>query len=118
MQLETREMRKLSNRVIILIIGCVVLFVLSVVKNIINEKWARERNNVACIPVDTEITYPGVYLQSAAHPVNSEARLQSFMEHYVHLTKNDYQNIRDTIKLDCLIQNGSLFFCLWVVSGK
>lgn len=70
-------------------IGCVIVFLMSILKNTINEKWARERDNVACIPADTEITYPGVYLQSAAHPVNVEARVQSFIEEYVHLTRDD-----------------------------
>lgn len=63
-------------------------FGLSVLKNVINERWAKQRDTVACIP-EVETNYPGVYLETAAHPINHDAKLKLFMEQYVHLTLDE-----------------------------
>lgn len=84
---ETNSIKVLTDRVYALIVLTAIVFGLSVIKNFVNEKWARERSQVACIP-DIETNYPGVYIQSAAHPINNDAKLQSFIEQYVHLTRN------------------------------
>ncbi len=88
MEEQTREIRQLRTYVNFVIIAAAIVFLQSVIKNYINEKWAKERNMVACIP-DIETNYPGIYVQSAAHPINSEAKLQTFVESYVHLTRNE-----------------------------
>ena len=85
---ETKEIRKMSSRVYLLMVLMVIALAQSVVKNLINEKWAKDRDTVACIP-EIETHYPGVYLQSAAHPVNNDAKIQNFIEQYVHLTRNE-----------------------------
>lgn len=88
MEKETKEISELSNRVYLLIIAVIIAFVASVGKNLINEKWARERDEVACVP-DIETNFPGVYIQSAAHPINHEAKMQTFIEEYINLTRNE-----------------------------
>lgn len=85
---ETKEIKKTRSRVYLLIVLMAIALLQSVFKNYINEKWAKERDTVACIP-EVETHYPGVYLQSAAHPVNEDAKLQNFMEQYVLLTRNE-----------------------------
>lgn len=89
MKTETNEIRKLSSMVKVLIVCMIIALTQSVIKNFINEKWARERDTIACLPNDTETAYTGVYLTSAAHPVNTEAKIQSFVEQYVYLTRNE-----------------------------
>lgn len=84
---ETKSIHELTDRVYILIVLTAIVFVLSVVKNLVNEKWASEKSQVACIP-DIETNYPNVYIQSAAHPINNDAKLQSFIEKYVHFTRD------------------------------
>ena len=88
MEKETREIREITQKVRLLIIFVIIAFLSSIGKNIINEKWAKERDDVACVP-DVETHYPGVYIQSAAHPINHDAKMQSFIEEYVHLTRNE-----------------------------
>ena len=67
------------------------------IKNYINERWAKNRDTVACVP-ETETHYPGVYIESAAHPINHDAKLKLFVEQYVHLTRDE--SIVDFHKLD------------------
>lgn len=88
MEKDTKEIQEMSNRITLLILAVVIALASSVLKNFINEKWARERDELACVP-DVENHYPGVYIQSAAHPINHDAKMQSFIEEYVHLTRNE-----------------------------
>lgn len=101
---QTRELSRLSNWVIILCFLVAVAIVQSVIKNMINEKWIKERDQVACAPVDVENTYPLVYLQSSSHPVNFEAKIQTFIEEYVHLTRDekiiDYHKVSTDQRVD------------------
>lgn len=97
MKKETKEMRQLSSRVYLL--GVVVVFALgqSVIKNVINERWATQRDTVACVP-DVESHFPGPYIESAAHPINHDAKMKLFIEQYVNLTRNE--SVIDFHKMD------------------
>jgi hypothetical protein len=85
---ETKEIELFSRRVYLLIIFTIIAFGSSIFKNVINEKWAKDRDAVSCIP-QIETHYPAVYIQSAAHPINHDAKMQMFIEEYVHLTRNE-----------------------------
>jgi hypothetical protein len=97
MKEQTKEVKQLSARVYILGIIVIIALVQSVIKNYINERWAKNRDTVACVP-ETETHYPGVYIESAAHPINHDAKLKLFIEQYVHLTRDE--SIVDFHKLD------------------
>lgn len=88
MREEIDELKRLRWIIWWLITATIFAFSLSVVKNIINERWAKQRDTVACIP-SIETNYPGIYLESAAHPINHDAKLKLFMEQYVHLTLDE-----------------------------
>lgn len=85
---ETKEIKRMSSRVYLLIFLMGIALFQSIIKNYINEKWAKDRDTVACIP-EIETHYPGIYLQSAAHPINEDAKLQNFIEQYINLTRNE-----------------------------
>lgn len=61
----------------------------SIIKNVVTERWAKSRNQVACVPADVEHSFPYAYAQTAAHPVPNDALLKTFVEEYVHLTQNE-----------------------------
>lgn len=71
-----------------IVIG-VVSLLLSIVKNMVTNHWALNRDNVACIPAETEQSHPIVYRQTTMHPAAQDALLKSFVESYVHLTLDE-----------------------------
>lgn len=62
---------------------------MSIFKNIITERWLKQKNNVACVPADVENSHPMVYRQTAYNPVQSDAYVKSFVEEYIRLTQNE-----------------------------
>lgn len=84
-----KDLKKLQSYIKLAIILAIVAFFSSILKNMINERWAKSRNQVACIPSDTTNGFPLVYAQTAAHPIQSDALLKSFVEEYIHLTQNE-----------------------------
>jgi hypothetical protein len=62
---------------------------LSTVKSFLLNRWVSKRENVACVPADAEYTHPVVYRQTFSHPVDSDAKLKTFVEQYVHLTEDE-----------------------------
>ena len=62
---------------------------LSAVKSWAQNRWVAKRENVACIPADVDFSHPMVYRQSFTHPVNTDARIKTFVEQYVHLTQDE-----------------------------
>lgn len=82
------ETNRATGLVYVLVILVIIAILQAILANFINQKWLKERDSVSCIP-QTETHYPGYYLQSAAHPINNEAKLQNFMEQYIILTRNE-----------------------------
>lgn len=82
------EMNKLRNQMKLLMALIIMALAASVLKNIINERWAKQRDTVACVP-QVETNYPGIYLESAAHPINHDAKMKLFVEQYIHLTQDE-----------------------------
>lgn len=87
--MDSKDLKKLQAYILIALIVSVLSLLSSIVKNIVNERWAKSRNQVACVPSDVTGSYPLTYHQTAAHPVYSDAMIKSFVEEYIRLTKND-----------------------------
>lgn len=62
---------------------------LSVIKNIVTERWLAQKNKVSCIPSDVEHSFPMVYYQTAANPLQQDAYVKTFVEEYIRLTQNE-----------------------------
>ncbi len=62
---------------------------LSVLKNVVTERWLAQKNKVACVPADVEHSHPLVYHQTASNPIQSDAYLKTFVEEYIRLTQNE-----------------------------
>ena len=73
---------------IAILIGVLALF-MSVVKNIVTERWLKQKNTVACVPSDVEHSLPIVYHQTALHPVQNDGLVKTFAEEYIRLTQNE-----------------------------
>lgn len=71
-----------------IIIGVVALL-LSVVKNVVTERWLKQKNTIACVPADVDHSLPIVYHQTALHPVQNDALVKTFAEEYIRLTQNE-----------------------------
>lgn len=77
----------------LLITATVVIAIIAASTGIIREfvinDWLTRKENVACVPSTIEASLPFVYYQSAFHPVNQESKIKTFIEQYVHLTKDE-----------------------------
>jgi len=81
--------KKIESFIMLALIFSVIALLSSIVKNIVTEKWAKTRNEVACIPADSPSAFPMVYHQTAANRDVSDAIMKSFVEEYVHLTQDE-----------------------------
>lgn len=100
-----KELKKIQSYIIIaLIIASVSLFA-SIIKNMVTERWAKSRDVVACIPADTDNSYPMVYAQSEYHPVQSDALLKSFVEEYIRNSQDQQFVNYHTISKDGRYEN-------------
>jgi hypothetical protein len=96
---------KKAQGIIWIAIGLGVLSLLSSVgKNIATERWLAQKNMVSCVPADTEHSFPMVYYQTAAHPIQSDAYMKTFIDKYVHLTLDenvvDYHQLTQNQRYD------------------
>lgn len=82
----------------------VVALAMSVVKNIVTERWLSQKNTVACIPADVENAHPMVYHQTALNPVQSDAYVKTFVDEYIRLILNenavDYHKLTSNDRYD------------------
>lgn len=89
MQSDIKFLKKSQAMMTAAILCGVVCLTLSYAKNFVMERWALSRDNVACIPAESEHSFPIVYRQSADHPVENDALIKSFVDAYIHLTLNE-----------------------------
>lgn len=83
------SLKKAQGIMTFAIILGVLALVMSIVKNIATERWLAQKNMVACVPADVENSFPMVYYQTAAHPLQSDAYMKSFINEYVSLTLDE-----------------------------
>ena len=99
---ETTEIRQMKRFMVAATIIAIFAFACSIVKNVVNERWAKSRDTVACVPADTDQAFPMVYHQTALNPVQNDAMMKSFVYEYVKLTQDeqivDYHATTDTGK--------------------
>lgn len=80
---------KIKKLLLLSVILGIVALISSVAKNILTEKWLKEKEKVACIPANVENTHPLVYRQTSLNPVQSDALVKSFVEEYILLKMNE-----------------------------
>ena len=93
-------------------VGVFALFA-SVVKNIVTERWLKEKDMVACIPADTEASHPIVYHQTIQNPIIDDAYIKSFVEEYVHLTQDEQIVDYHQVTSNARYQNARLSQAKW-----
>lgn len=86
---ETKEMRTLKSYIKMTIILGAIALVCSIIKNVVNERWAKSRDQVACVPADIYQSFPMVYHQTALNPVQNDAMMKTFVQEYINLTQNE-----------------------------
>lgn len=86
---QTEEIRKLSTLNKAIFFVALIVLPMSFLKNVLTEQWAKGRNEVACVPVDSKHTFAPVYLLSSQHPVANNALVSSFVAKYIELTQNE-----------------------------
>lgn len=98
------SLKKAQGVMMIAIALGVLALLMSVVKNLATERWLSQKNTVACVPADVENAYPIVYHQTAAHELQNDAYLKSFIAEYVHLTLDenavDYHKLTNNQRYD------------------
>lgn len=89
MRNETKQMKTLKSYIKMCIILAVVALLFALVKNVVNEQWAKSRDKVACVPSDIYATFPMVYRQTALNPVQNDAMMKTFVQEYIEITQNE-----------------------------
>lgn len=51
--------------------------------------WTARRDNLVCVPTDSEYSTPLVYRQSALHPLQTDAIVKKFIVDYVSFSKDE-----------------------------
>jgi len=86
---ETRQIKDLRRYVRLSMLLAAFGFLLSIAKNVVNEKWAKGRDTVACVPADVQSAFPMVYRQTALNPVQNDAMMKTFVQEYIEMTQNE-----------------------------
>lgn len=86
---EMKEIKRAQALAIAALTAGTIALCLSMIKSYMLDRWARKRENVACVPVDVQYSHPLVYRQSFINPVEIDAKVKLFIEQYVHLTRNE-----------------------------
>jgi hypothetical protein len=86
---EMAQIRRTQFLAVLAISAGILALSLSAVKSFALNRWASNRENVACVPAGGEYTNPMVYRQTFSHPVDQDAKLKTFVEQYVHLSEDD-----------------------------
>lgn len=86
---ETERFKQMNRYLVLAMIMGGLALVSSFVKNIFTEKWAKNRNKVACIPADINSPLPLVYHQTSSHPVYNDSEIKAFVEEYIHATLDE-----------------------------
>lgn len=115
-------LKRVQSALVIAVIFMIIAIGLSFVKNIVIERWALKRDNVACIPSDVDFSHPIVYHQSAANPVNQDALIKTFVAQYVHLTQDeqiiDYHTVRPEERYKDAQLSSSKWTAIQMSTGK
>jgi hypothetical protein len=98
------SLKKAQGIMMVAIALGVIALLMSVVKNVVTERWLSQKNTVACIPADVEHAHPLVYHQTASNPVQNDAYMKSFVYEYLALTLNenavDYHQLTQNQRYD------------------
>lgn len=86
---ETKQIKNLRVYVRMSMALAAVGFLFSIVKNVVNENWAKGRDTVACVPADVHAAFPMVYRQTALNPVQNDATVKTFVQEYIEYTQNE-----------------------------
>lgn len=86
---EIQSNKRVQKTLILALASCLISAVLVFVKSIIVDRAALRRESVSCVPVDQELTFPLVYHQTSANPVNTDALVKTFILEYISLTQDE-----------------------------
>jgi hypothetical protein len=89
MNSDTNYLKSARTMMMLAIVFTIIAFGLSTVKDLVTERWALKKQNIACIPADVEHGFPLVYRQTAMNVTEQDALLKTFVYNYVHLTQDD-----------------------------
>lgn len=84
-----KDLKKMQAFVTLALVIAAISLLASIVKNMVIEQWAKSRDEVACVPADTEQAFPFVYAQTAFNSTQNDAVLKSFVEQYIHYTQDE-----------------------------
>lgn len=83
------EKKKLQSYIMLALVISLVSLISSIVKNMVIERWAKSRDIIACVPAEISSSFPLVYAQTSAHPLQSDALMKTFIEEYVRSTQDE-----------------------------
>ena len=89
MNSDTNYLKSAKTMMMIAIIFTIIAFGLSTIKDMVTERWALKKQNIACIPADIDHGFPMVYRQTAMNVTEQDALLKTFVYNYIHLTQDD-----------------------------
>lgn len=120
-QNELAIIRRTQFLAILAVAAGIVAVSLMTVKSFVLNRWADNRENVACVPADVEYTHPYVYRQSFINVVDNDARLKTFVEQFVHLTQDEtninYQSLTTADRYDSAKLSKSKWRAIEMASG-
>lgn len=103
MNSDSNYLKSAKTMMMISIVLTILAFGLSTVKDLVTERWALKKQNIACIPADVDHSFPLVYRQTAMNTTEQDALLKSFVYNYIHLTQDDqiidYHAVSNTERL-------------------
>lgn len=89
MNSDSNYLKSAKTMMMISIVFTILAFGLSTIKDLVTERWALKKQNIACIPAGIDHSFPMVYRQTAMNTTEQDALLKSFVYNYVHLTQDD-----------------------------
>jgi hypothetical protein len=89
MNSDTTYLKSAKVMMTVSIVFTILAFGLAMVKDLVTDRWALRKQNIACIPAEIDHTFPLVYHQTAMNVTEQDALLKSFVYDYIHLTQDD-----------------------------
>lgn len=86
-------------------------------RGVVVEHWATTRDLTACIPAETDSSFPMVYQLNSSHPVDDRTKMTSFIEKYVHLTEDEQIVDYTRVTQDSRYDKTKLSSSLWQATG-
>lgn len=86
---ETKRMKNAQFLSIVALGFCLISVLLNIARGYVLDAWVAKKENVVCVPSDSEYTFPIVHSQSFYNPVYEDAKVKTFVAEYIRLTKNE-----------------------------